>query len=186
VILYNPEQAFMAYIGVESNNMPALISNIEDVYGKYETEYSFDFSFVEDEYISSYGDVTTIGRLTKLFSIAAIFISCLGLFGLSAFITEQRTKEVGIRKALGASELSLLYLFSSGFVKLVLIAFIIAAPLAWFYARYWLADYAYRIDLDILPFASAGFMAIFIALITVTYNTFRAAKGNLVDSLKYE
>jgi putative ABC transport system permease protein len=186
VILYNPEQTFMAYIGVESNNMPALLSNIQDVYSKYETEYSFDFSFVEDQYKSSYGDVTTIGRLTKMFSIAAIFISCLGLFGLSAFITEQRTKEVGIRKVLGASELSLLYLFSSGFVKLVLIAFIIAAPLAWFYARYWLADYAYRIDLDVLPFATAGFMAIFIALITVTYNTFKAAKGNPVDSLKYE
>ena len=186
VMLYNPEQTFMAYIGVETDDMPALISNIQNVYGKYETEYSFDFRFVEDQYKSSFGDVITIGKLAKIFSIAAIFISCLGLFGLSAFIAEQRTNEVGIRKVLGASELSILYLFSSGFVKLVLIAFVIAAPLTWFYAKYWLADYAYRTDLDLLPFALAGFMAISIALITVTYNTFRAAKANPVDSLNYE
>jgi len=176
----------MAYIAIETNDMPALISNIQAAYSKYETEYTFDFSFVEDQYNSSYGDVVTIGKLANMFSIAAIFISCLGLFGLSAFITEQRTKEVGIRKVLGASELSLLYLFSGGFAKLVIISFFIATPVAWFYSRHWLADYAYRFELGIVPFAMAGFMALLIAIITVSYNTIKVANGNPVDSLKYE
>ncbi len=186
IMLYNPDQVFRAYIGVKTNDMSTTIAKIRKTYDKYETEYSFDYSFVEDQYKSSYGEVTTIGRLANIFSAAAIFISCLGLFGLSAFITEQRTKETGIRKVLGASELSLLHLFSVGFVKLLLLAFVIATPIAWFYSKHWLADYAYRIELGMMPFVIAGASALLIALLTVSYNTIRAANANPVDSLKYE
>jgi ABC-type antimicrobial peptide transport system permease subunit len=186
VLLYNPEAVFMAFIGIETNKKPELILEIMEVYEQHEQEYPFQYTFIEDEYNSTYSEVMTIGRLANLFSIAAIFISCLGLFGLSAFITEQRTKETGIRKVLGASSFSLLKLFSGGFLKLVLLAFGLATPIAWWYATYWLADYSYRIDLGILPFVAAGLLAVLIALITVGYNTLRAANANPVDVLKDE
>jgi putative ABC transport system permease protein len=185
VMLYNPDETFRAYIGIESTDIPTLMSKIGAIYAKYEENYSFDYSFVDDEYNQSYTEVITIGKLANIFSLCAIFISCLGLFGLSAFITEQRTKETGIRKVLGASEWSLLRLFSKGFVKLVLFAFIVAVPIAWLYSKYWLSDYAYRIELGVMPFVIAGVAALLIALLTVSYNTIKAASANPVDSLKY-
>ncbi len=186
VLLYSPDQVFTAFIGIEGSHDPDLLLNVMEVYEQYEQEYPFHYSFIEEQYKSTYSEVITIGRLANLFSIAAIFISCLGLFGLSAFVTEQRTKETGIRKVLGASSISLLKLFSAGFIRLVLVAFIIASPVAWFYSKYWLADYAYRINLGILPFVMAGLLAILIALFTVGYNTLRAANANPVDALKDE
>ena len=186
VMLYNSEQIFSAFIAVETKDSPSLISEIQKIYTKYEPEHTFEYSFVEDQTRASYEDVITIGRLGNLFSMVAIFVSCLGLFGLSAFITEQRTKETGIRKVLGASELSLLHLFSIDFIKLVLLAFVVGAPMAWISANYWLHDYAYRIDLGVRPFIIAGASALLISLVTVSYNTLKASLANPVDSLKYE
>ncbi len=186
VIIYNPSQVFSAFISFETSNIPELLNSVKSAYGKYESDFAFDYSFVEDQYQAGYSDVITIGRLGSIFSVAAILISCLGLFGLSAFIAEQRTKETGIRKVLGASELSLLKLFSAGFIKLVVLSFIIAMPLAWIYSNYWLSSYAYRIEIGYTPFILSGIFAILIALLTVSYNTLRAASANPVDSLKYE
>ncbi len=186
VMLYNPEQVYMAYIGIDTNNVQPLIAEISSIYQKHEVDKTFDYYFVEDQYNESYGEVSTIGKLANIFSAAAIFISCLGLFGLSAFITEQRTKETGVRKVLGASEWSLMHLFSIGFIKLVLVAFVIATPVAWLFANYWLADYAYKIELGISPFIIAGVLSILIALLTVSYNTLKAALLNPIDSLKHE
>lgn len=186
VLMYNPDEVFMAYIGIETNDTPDLLNQIQRVYQKYEPAYTFDYAFVEDQFNTSYRDVVTIKTLANLFSFAGIFISCLGLFGLSAFITEQRTKETGIRKVLGASGFSLLKLFSTGFIKLVLIAFVIATPVGWYYSTNWLSGYAYRIDIGVAPFVIAGCLALLIALLTVSYNTIRAANANPVDSLKYE
>lgn len=186
IMLYNPDQTFRAYIDIETSDVPKVIGEINKTYTKFESDYPFSYTFVEEEHKASYGEVITIGRLANIFSLAAIFISCMGLFGLSAFITEQRTKETGIRKVLGASEWSLLRLFSTGFVRLVLIAFVIAAPFAWFYSSYWLADYTYHIELGLMPFMIAGGFALLIALLTVSYNTIRAAGADPVESLKYE
>ena len=183
-LLYNPDQVFNAFISVDSEDMPDVIQQIFGVYTKFEPSYTFDYAFIEDQYNASYSEVITVGRLSNLFSVAAIFISCLGLFGLSAFITEQRKKETGIRKVLGASEFSLLRLFSARFMKLVLLAFVIATPVAWFYSSSWLADYAYQIELNMIPFLIAGVLALLIALLTVSYSTLRAANSNPVDTLK--
>ena len=186
VIIYNPEEVWRAFISVKTDNTSNVLSQIQSTYSQYEPNYAFDFFFVKDDYDKAYGDVITVQKLSYLFSIAAILISCLGLFGLSAFMAEQRLKEIGIRKVLGASELKLLQLFSLDFIKLVILSFIIATPIIWMYANQWLSSYAYHIDLTINPLLISGVMAIAISLITVGYNTLKAAKTNPVDVLKEE
>lgn len=186
VVIYIPEETWSAYISLNTDNTTEALNNIQAVYSKFENDYPFDYYFVDEQYKTTYKDVITVGKLSYMFSIAAILISCLGLFGLSAFITEQRTKETGIRKVLGASDLSLLYLFSREFTKLVLISFAIASPIAWIYSKQWLSDYAYHVEIGLLPFFIAGASTLIIALLTVGYNTMRAANANPVDSLKYE
>ena len=186
ILLYNPKEIWRAFINISGEHKQETLKQIEAVYAKYESEYAFDYSFVEDDYQATYSEVNTTGRLNYIFATAAILIACIGLFGLSSYLTEQRTKETGIRKVLGASELSLIKLFSSDFIKLVCVAFIIAIPIAWYYSTHWLSDFAYHIDLGIAPFAIAGVSAITIALITVSYITLKVALKNPVQSLKYE
>ena len=125
-------------------------------------------------------------QLANYFAILAIFISCLGLFGLATFTAEQRTKEIGVRKVLGASVAGITTLLSLDFIKLVLIATLIAFPIAWYFLKNWLEKYAYRIDLEWWYFASAAMAAIVIALLTVSYQAIRAALMNPVKSLKAE
>jgi putative ABC transport system permease protein len=127
-----------------------------------------------------------VGKIALTFSMLAIFIACLGLFGLATFIAEQRTKEIGIRKVLGASVQGIVQLLSKDFIKLVAIAFVIAAPLAWWAMHTWLQDFAYRINIEWWMFAAAGFSALFIALITVSFQAIRAAIMNPVKSLRTE
>jgi putative ABC transport system permease protein len=116
----------------------------------------------------------------------AIFIACLGLFGLAAFIAEKRTKEIGVRKVLGASVPSIVTLLSKDFLKLVLIAILIASPLAWYAMNRWLADFAYKIDIEWWVFAGAGLLAVGIALLTVSFQSVKAALMNPVNSLRSE
>ena len=184
--IYNPDQTWNAYISIETNDIPDLLSSIQATYSRYENEYAFDYYFVDEQYQNAYNDVITIGKLSNIFSASAIIISCLGLFGLSAFITEQKTKETGIRKVLGASEASLVYLFSTGFIKLIIISFAFAAPISWLYSQHWLSDYAYHIEIGIIPFVLAGTSAITIALVTIGYSTIHAAVSNPVDLLKHQ
>jgi putative ABC transport system permease protein len=125
-------------------------------------------------------------RLFSIFSILAIFISCLGLFGLSMFVAERRTKEIGIRKVLGSSVPGIVVLLSRTFVKWVLVANIIAWPIAWFAMNKWLQSFAYRIDLTIWPFLLSGLAALTIALLTVCWQAIRAARANPVEALRYE
>ena len=124
--------------------------------------------------------------VTPSFSILAILIACLGLLGLAAFVTEQRTKEIGIRKVLGASLPSLLFMLSKEFLKWVLIANIIAWPIAYYAMNNWLKDFAYRININLWIFALAGFIALIIALLTVSSHAIKAATANPVKSLRYE
>ena len=127
-----------------------------------------------------------IGQLAKWFSILAIFISCLGLFGLVSLAAIQRTKEIGIRKVLGANVSNILTLLSKDFLKLVLIASIIAFPLAWWAMTAWLKDFEYRVDIEWWVFAVAGILSVFIALLTVGYQAVRAALSNPVKNLRTE
>ncbi|UII33947.1 ABC transporter permease [Fulvivirga ulvae] len=186
VILCNPEETWNAYISIEPDHVNTALQDIAVAYQKYEDQHPFDYSFIEQDYETHYAGLTTIGWLSAIFTAAAIFISSLGLFGLSAFLMQQRSKETGIRKVLGADMAGLLFLFSRDFLKLVLIAISIGLPLAWFYAKSWLSDYAYHFELGLLPFVSAGVCAIVIALASVIFNTLRAAMTNPVHTLKEE
>ena len=127
-----------------------------------------------------------VGKIALIFSVIAIFIACLGLFGLATFMAEQRTKEIGIRKVLGASVQGIVQMLSKDFVKLVAIAFAFAAPLAWWAMHSWLQGFAYRINIEWWMFIAAGLGALFIALFTVSFQAIRAAIINPVRSLRME
>jgi ABC-type antimicrobial peptide transport system permease subunit len=127
-----------------------------------------------------------MGNIFNLFALLGIFISCLGLYGLSAFMAEQRTKEIGVRKVLGASVLNLIYLLSSGITRLVLIAIAIAIPLSWYAVNSWLAGFAYHVDVSWLVFLTASLAALGIAWLTVSYESVKAAIVNPIRSLRTE
>jgi len=127
-----------------------------------------------------------LGQVVTLFTFIAIFVACLGLYGLAAFAAERRIKEIGIRKVLGATMVNIITLLNKDFLKLVLVGFIIAVPVAWYAMNQWLADFAYRIEIGPGIFALAGIAALVIALLTVSWQSMRAALANPVNSLKNE
>jgi ABC-type antimicrobial peptide transport system permease subunit len=160
--------------------------NIEKVFKKYNGSNPFEFKFVDEEYAKKFSNETRIGNLATFFAILAIFISCLGLFGLASFVTEQRTKEIGVRKVLGASIFNLWRLLSKEFLLLVTIALLIAIPLAWYAMNDWLQGYQYRIEISWGIFAAAGLGALLITLLTVSFQAIKAAMMKPVTSLKTE
>jgi putative ABC transport system permease protein len=162
------------------------LAQLEQVHQRLNPAYPFDYQFLDQNFERQYRSETVIGKLANWFAFIAILISCLGLFGLAAFTAERRTKEIGIRKVLGASVGNIVGLLSKEFVRLVLIAFVITSPLAWYALRQWLQDYPYRIDLEWWMFALTGGAALLIALLTVSYQSIKAALGNPVKSLKSE
>ena len=162
------------------------LSKIENVIKKDNPGYPFEYKFVDDSFAKQFATETLIGKLAMVFAILAIFISCLGLFGLAAYTAERRTKEIGIRKVLGASAKGLAGLLSSDFLKLVVVACLIAFPLAWWMMNNWLESYAYRIEMDCTVFIMAGLLAIVIAILTVSFQAIKAALANPVKSLRSE
>jgi putative ABC transport system permease protein len=146
----------------------------------------FQYGFLDEDFDALYRSEQRLGKIFYLFTSIAIFIACLGLFGMAAFIAEQRTKEVGIRKALGASELGISALLSKEFIKYVVFAMLISIYPAYYIMSEWLESFAYRIDISPFVFLISGLVALAIAIITVSYQAIRAAKVNPVDSLKYE
>lgn len=162
------------------------IAEIEAVFKKHNPATPFEYSFVDDELAAKWAFEEQIGKLAGVFALLAVFISCLGLFGLISFIADQRTKEIGIRKVLGASVQNVVLLLSKDFVKLVLISILIASPLGWYLMHNWLQDYTYRIELGWWVFALAGAAALIIALITVSYQAIKAARANPVTNLRIE
>lgn len=162
------------------------LDEVAEVFKKYNPAAPFDYKFVDDEYAKKFGTEARIGKLASVFAILAILISCLGLFGLASFIAEQRTKEVGVRKVLGASVVDLWRLLSKDFVMLVVIAFFIAAPIAWYVLNGWLQSYTYRTELSWWIFAVSGTGALVITLLTVSFQSIKAALMNPVKSLRSE
>ncbi|HEX4849830.1 MAG TPA: FtsX-like permease family protein, partial [Puia sp.] len=142
--------------------------------------------FADEDYAKKFGNEVRIGKLAGFFAVLAIFISCLGLFGMASFMAEQRTKEIGVRKVLGASVFNLWRLLSKDFVWLVIISLLIASPLAYFFMSRWLESYEYRADLSWWVFVAAGAGALLITIITVSYQSIRAALMNPVKSLRTE
>ena len=145
-----------------------------------------DYFFLDSFFNKQYESDRQFGQLFSLFSLLAIFVASLGLFGLASFLTLQRTKEVGIRKVLGSKVSSIVLLLSKGFIQLVLIANLIAWPLAWWIMDTWLASFPYRIDINPLLFLGAGIGVVMIAFLSVGFQTFKAALLNPAETLKYE
>jgi putative ABC transport system permease protein len=162
------------------------VQTLETVFKKYNPDQPFDFKFVDEEYATKFGNEERIGRLAASFSILAIFISCLGLFGMASFMAEQRVKEIGVRKVLGASVFNLWRLLSKDFVRLVFISIIIAIPLAYYFMFHWLMNFSYKTTLNWWIFAGAALGALVITLCTVSFQSIKAAVANPVRSLRNE
>jgi ABC-type antimicrobial peptide transport system permease subunit len=173
-------------IRTEGGKTKQAIESIEKVFRRYNSGVPFKYHFADEEFGNLYKAEMVVGKLSNYFAFLAIFISCLGLFGLAAFTAEQRTKEIGVRKVLGASVSNLVGMLSADFVKLVGIAALIAFPVAWYFLNGWLQKYAFRIDLKWWYFAAAGVAALLIALFTVSFQAIKAALMNPVKSLKSE
>ncbi len=162
------------------------ISSIENVWKKYAGDEEFSCNFLDDNLQKLYAADRRTSQIAGAFSILAIFIACLGLLGLAAFVTERRTKEIGVRKVLGASVIEIVSLLSKEFVKWVLIANVVAWPLAYYFMNNWLENFAYRVDMSIWIFVVSGAMALIVALLTVSSHAIKAATANPVESLRYE
>lgn len=171
---------------VQQADLPVLISQMEQLWNKMAPGYPFSYRFMDEAFDAMYRSEQRTGLLSLSFSTMAILIACLGLFGLAAFTAEQRTKEIGVRKVLGASVTGIVRLLSKDFIKLVLFALVIASPIAWWAMNQWLQDFAYHIDIQWWVFAVAGAAAVVIALLTVSWQAIRAAVANPVDSLRDE
>ena len=162
------------------------ISNIETVFKKYNPAQPFSYRFIDEEYDKKFGNEERVGKLAGFFAGLAIFISCLGLFGMASFMAERRTKEIGVRKVLGASVFNLWRLLSTDFIILVFIALIISGPVAYWLMHNWLKDYNYHVNISWWIFLVTGAGAILITLLTVSYQSLRAANANPIKSLKTE
>ncbi len=162
------------------------IKRIESIFKKYDPDQPFEYKFVDGEYAAKFGAEERIAKLAGISTVLAIMISCLGLFGLTSFVAEQRKKEIGVRKVLGASVLSVWNLLSKDFVVLVIVAFLLSIPLSYYFMNNWLQNYSYRTQLSWWIFISAGVGAILITLITVSFQAIKAAMANPVKSLRTE
>jgi len=162
------------------------IAKAESIFTKYNPEYPFEYVFADEAYATKFNDERRSGKLAALFGGLSIFISCLGLFGLATYMAESRIKEIGVRKVLGSSVSGIVTLLSKDFVKLVLIAFIVASPVAWYIMNQWLKSYSYRISINWKIFAMAGLLSLLIAVLTVSYQAVKAALASPARSLRTE
>jgi len=170
----------------KSNDLKETISRMESIFKKLNPSYPFEYQFVDDQFGKKFKEIDMIGILVSLFAFLAIFITCLGLLGLAAFTAEQRTKEIGIRKTMGASTGSIIHLLSKDFTRLVITGFILAAPVSWWVLNNYLERYTYRIDFSWWIIPSAGLAALLLTIIIVSSQARRVAMGNVVESLKCE
>jgi ABC-type antimicrobial peptide transport system permease subunit len=169
-----------------ANPVATDLARAEKIFKQYNPRYPFEYRFVDESYALKFRDEQQIGRLSALFAALTIFISCLGLFALATYMAENRIREIGVRKVLGASVASITALLAKDFIRLVGIAFIIAAPIAWVVMDKWLNGYGYRIPMGWEIFAWSGLLAVLIAVGTVSYQSVRAAIANPVKSLRAE
>jgi putative ABC transport system permease protein len=187
VFFHDPNWANVITIAIKQGApVKNALSKIEAVFKKYNPGAPFDYTFNDEDYAKKFTDEERIGNLATFFTILAIFISCLGLFGLASFVAEQRKKEIGVRKVLGASTYNLWQMLSREFALLVIISCFIAIPLAWYYLSGWLKQYDYRTTMSSWVFIVSGAGALAITLITVSFQAIKAALANPVKSLRTE
>ncbi|MCF0073345.1 ABC transporter permease [Dyadobacter sp. CY261] len=185
LVMFYGGDLFQIAVRIKTNDIPGLLKVLEKTW-KANSDNPFTYSFLDERFNKMYESEMRIGKLFGIFASLAVVIACLGLFGLAAFTTIRRTKEIGVRKVLGASVLSIVSLLSKDFVKLVAIAILIASPLAWYGMDQWLSDFAYKVNIEWWVFVLAGAMAVGIALLTVSFQSIKAALVNPVKSLRSE
>jgi putative ABC transport system permease protein len=187
VFLYDRNWANVITIAIKHGTpVTAALSKIETVFKKYNPSAPFDYTFNDEDYAKKFADEQRVGKLATFFTVLAIFISCLGLFGLASFVAEQRKKEIGVRKVLGASTYNLWQMLSREFALLVIISCFIAIPLSWYYLNGWLKQYDYRTDISWWVFILSGAGAMFVTVLTVSFQSIKAAIANPVKSLRTE
>ncbi len=174
------------FVRTKPGSTDQTIKSLEKICQQLNPAYPFEYSFLDEDLANLYKGEQRIGSLFNIFAILAIFISCLGLYGLSAFIAEQRTKEIGVRKTLGASVFNIVYLLSSNFTRVILIAIVIAVPISWYAIHQWLQGFAYHVEIGWGIFALGAFSALFIAWCTVSFESVKSAVANPVKSLRSE
>jgi ABC-type antimicrobial peptide transport system permease subunit len=182
-------KGWFSTVHVRFNNARPTDKNLdamERIFKKYNPAFPFEYKFIDEAYARKFDDQKRTATLASLFAVLAIFISCLGLFGLAAYMAEARIKEIGVRKVLGASVSNIVTLLSKDFLKLVVIALLIASPVAWYIMYKWLQEFPYRISIGWWIFVAAGIIALLIALLTVCYQAIKAALGNPVRALRSE
>ncbi len=175
-----------ASVKLASKDVTAVMKSIEKIWNNTFPDYVFEYKFLDDKVESFYKQENQLANLYKIFAFIAIFLSCLGVYGLASFMALQRIKEVGIRKVLGATAFNIVYLFSKEFILLISIAFVIAAPIAWYFMNKWLQNFAFKIDLSWSVFLAGGIASIIIALAAVSFQAIKAAIANPVKSLRTE
>jgi ABC-type antimicrobial peptide transport system permease subunit len=186
-IILNPGWINAITVRLEkTSDLPASLKKVEEIFKKYNPAYPFEYDFADVEFAKKFTTIDMTSRLATLFASLAIIITGLGLFGLAAFTAEQRTKEIGIRKVLGASVSGLVTLMSKDFSKLVIASFLLSAPLAWWLLNNYLERYPYRIEISWWVFPLTGVVSLVFALIIVSTQALRAAQANPVNSLRNE
>jgi putative ABC transport system permease protein len=181
-----PKEDDNCYVRLGKTNIPAALRHIESTYRELDPAASFGYHFLDDNFEKQYATEEHEGRLLLTFTALAIFIACLGLFGLVTFAVEQRTKEIGIRRVLGASVTGIVSMVSKDLIRPVVLAILIATPIAWYILHRWLEGYAYRVNITVGIFAGAGLLALLIAALTVSLRARRAARVPPAKSLRTE
>ncbi len=179
-------RGWLVSVKIRPKNINETINVVENTWKKFTGDQPFEYSFLDDDFNNLYQKEQKTGQIFLTFAMLAIFIACLGLLGLASFTSERRTKEIGIRKAVGATITNILVLLTNRLVKWIIIANLIAWPIAYYAMNKWLQNFAYRIDISIWPFLLAGLAALVIALLTVSWQAIRAATANPVEALRYE
>ena len=186
VLMHWPDFFSEISVQIQPHDIPETLQFLETTWKRFSPDYPFQYTFLDEHITQLYAPEEQTSEIIGTFSLIAIFVACLGLFGLATFTAQQRTKEIGVRKVLGASVSGIMLLLSKDFLRLVLISFIVAVPVAYVVMNRWLEDFAYRIDISWRVFLPAGLSALLIALLTVSYQSVKAALSNPVQSLGHE
>jgi putative ABC transport system permease protein len=186
LVLFPGGWATNLFVKTDGRNMPAVLAAIESKWKTLAPHRPYSYHFLDEDYQKMYEAEMRTGKVFNVFALLAVVLACLGLFGLSAYAAKQRVKEIGVRKVLGASVAQISVLLSSGFIKLVVLSFLIASPIAWWAMTKWLQQFSYRVNLEWWVFAIAGVLSVAIALITVSFQSVKAAITNPVKSLRTE
>ncbi|MGB3776003.1 MAG: FtsX-like permease family protein [Leeuwenhoekiella sp.] len=181
---YNPYGGLI--VKTQNANVASILDFTKKTWSNFNTNEPFSYSFLDESFAQTYAKEQKMGVILSIFTILTIIVACLGLFGLITFSTEQRFKEIGIRKVLGANVTEIVSMLARDFIKLILIAFLIAFPIGYYFMQQWLQEFAYRIELSLWQFVLAALITLTISLVTISFKSIQAAMTNPIKSLKTE